>query len=36
DYAFLKAHGVAAIYGPGTPMLEIVRDVLTRISQHHD
>ncbi|EAB3091798.1 methylmalonyl-CoA mutase [Salmonella enterica] len=36
DYAFLKAHGVAAIYGPGTPMLESVRDVLTRISQHHD
>ncbi|EEN1039310.1 methylmalonyl-CoA mutase [Salmonella enterica] len=36
DYAFLKAHGVAAIYGPGTPMLESVRDVLARISQHHD
>ena len=36
DYAFLQARGVAAIYGPGTPMLESVRDVLTRISQHHD
>ena len=36
DYAFLYEHGVAAIYGPGTPMLDSVRDVLTRISQHHD
>ena len=36
DYAFLHEHGVAAIYGPGTPMLDSVRDVLTRISQHHD
>ena len=31
-----QARGVAAIYGPGTPMLESVRDVLMRISQHHD
>lgn len=36
DYAFLHEHGVAAIYGPGTPMLDSVRDVLIRISQHHD
>ena len=36
DYAFLQARGVAAIYGPGTPMLESVRDVLMRISQYHD
>jgi methylmalonyl-CoA mutase len=36
DYAFLQARGVAAIYGPGTPMLDSVRDVLTRIGQHHD
>lgn len=36
DYAFLEERGVAAIYGPGTPMLESVRDVLKRISQHHD
>ncbi|MDU1733739.1 MAG: methylmalonyl-CoA mutase [Citrobacter freundii] len=36
DYAFLHEHGVAAIYGPGTPMLDSVHDVLTRISQHHD
>lgn len=36
DYAFLQERGVAAIYGPGTPMLESVRDVLNLISQHHD
>lgn len=36
DYAFLQERGVAAIYGPGTPMLESVRDVLTRIGQQHD
>ncbi|MDN2484113.1 methylmalonyl-CoA mutase [Kosakonia sacchari] len=36
DYDFLREHGVAAIYGPGTPMLESVRDVLERISQRHD
>lgn len=36
DYDFLRERGVAAIYGPGTPMLESVRDVLARISQHHD
>lgn len=36
DYAFLHEQGVAAIYGPGTPMLESVRDVLTRISRQHD
>ena len=28
DYAFLQERGVAAIYGPGTPMLDSVRDVL--------
>jgi len=32
DYDFLRERGVAAIYGPGTPMLESVRDVLMRIS----
>ena len=32
----VEERGVAAIYGPGTPMLESVRDVLKRISQHHD
>ena len=31
DYAFLFDHGVAAIYGPGTPMLTSVRDVLAKI-----
>ncbi|CQI88320.1 methylmalonyl-CoA mutase [Yersinia rohdei] len=36
DYAFLREHGVAAIYGPGTPMLTSVRDVLQLISHHHD
>ncbi|QHM95972.1 methylmalonyl-CoA mutase [Kosakonia sacchari] len=36
DYDFLRESGVAAIYGPGTPMLESVRDVLKRISQRHD
>ncbi|MFE4109385.1 methylmalonyl-CoA mutase [Kosakonia sp. YIM B13611] len=36
DYDFLRERGVAAIYGPGTPMLESVRDVLMRISQRHD
>lgn len=36
DYDFLRERGVAAIYGPGTPMLESVRDVLARISQRHD
>ena len=32
----LQERGVAAIYGPGTPMLDSVRDVLNLISQHHD
>ncbi|MCN8304816.1 methylmalonyl-CoA mutase [Escherichia coli] len=36
DYAFLQERGVAAIYGPGTPMLDSVRDVMNLISQHHD
>lgn len=36
DYAFLRERGVAAIYGPGTPMLASVRDVLQLISRHHD
>ncbi|WP_436873405.1 methylmalonyl-CoA mutase [Kosakonia sacchari] len=36
DYDFLRERGVAAIYGPGTPMLESVRDVLKRISERHD
>ncbi|MBS0056488.1 methylmalonyl-CoA mutase [Yersinia sp. Marseille-Q3913] len=36
DYAFLRERGVAAIYGPGTPMLVSVRDVLQLISSHHD
>ncbi len=36
DYAFLQERGVAAIYGPGTPMLDSVRGVLNLISQHHD
>lgn len=36
DYAFLRERGVAAIYGPGTPMLASVRDVLQLISTHHD
>ncbi|MDN0124622.1 methylmalonyl-CoA mutase [Yersinia aleksiciae] len=36
DYTFLREHGVAAIYGPGTPMLVSVRDVLQLISSHHD
>ena len=36
DYAFLQERGVAAIYGPGTPMLDSVRDVLNLRSQHHD
>ncbi|MDA5534396.1 methylmalonyl-CoA mutase [Yersinia mollaretii] len=36
DYAFLRERGVAAIYGPGTPMLVSVRDVLQLISHHHD
>ncbi|MGE4801227.1 methylmalonyl-CoA mutase [Yersinia hibernica] len=36
DYDFLRERGVAAIYGPGTPMLASVRDVLKLISAHHD
>lgn len=36
DYAFLREQGVAAIYGPGTPMLVSVRDVLQLISRRHD
>ncbi|HDL7585950.1 TPA: methylmalonyl-CoA mutase [Yersinia enterocolitica] len=36
DYAFLRERGVAAIYGPGTPMLASVRDVLKLISTRHD
>ncbi|EOI7380303.1 methylmalonyl-CoA mutase [Yersinia enterocolitica] len=36
DYAFLRERGVAAIYGPGTPMLSSVRDVLQLISVCHD
>ncbi|CFB71246.1 methylmalonyl-CoA mutase [Yersinia enterocolitica] len=36
DYAFLRERGVAAIYGPGTPMLASVRDVLKLISVRHD
>ncbi|MGT3241036.1 methylmalonyl-CoA mutase [Yersinia enterocolitica] len=36
DYAFLRERGVAAIYGPGTPMLASVRDVLKLISARHD
>ncbi|HHL2712931.1 TPA: methylmalonyl-CoA mutase [Yersinia enterocolitica] len=36
DYAFLRERGVAAIYGPGTPMLASVRDVLQLISSQHD
>ncbi|WP_145515666.1 methylmalonyl-CoA mutase [Yersinia aleksiciae] len=36
DYTFLRERGVAAIYGPGTPMLVSVRDVLQLISSHHD
>lgn len=36
DYAFLHEQGVAAIYGPGTPMLVSVRDVLQLISRRHD
>jgi len=27
---------VVAIYGPGTPMLASVRDVLSKISDNHD
>ncbi len=36
DYSFLRERGVAAIYGPGTPMLASVRDVLQLISVCHD
>ncbi|EON3358415.1 methylmalonyl-CoA mutase [Yersinia enterocolitica] len=32
DYEYLKERGVAAIYGPGTPMLASVKDVLLLIS----
>ncbi len=31
DYDYLHAHGVAAIYGPGTPIPESARDVLKHI-----
>jgi methylmalonyl-CoA mutase len=31
DYAFLKAHGVAAIYGPGTNIVEAASEVLSLI-----
>lgn len=33
DYDFLFKSGVAAIYGPGTPMLTSVRDVLAKIGE---
>ncbi|TKI07775.1 methylmalonyl-CoA mutase [Martelella alba] len=36
DYDYLYQRGVMAIYGPGTPMLASVRDVLKKISDHHD
>lgn len=35
DHAFLKANGVVAIYGPGTPILNSARDILKRI-RHDD
>ncbi|WP_410015685.1 methylmalonyl-CoA mutase [Sodalis sp. C49] len=35
DYDFLYRRGVAAIYGPGTPMLASVRDVLDKIGLCH-
>lgn len=35
DYDFLYSRGVAAIYGPGTPMLASVRDVLDKIGPCH-
>jgi methylmalonyl-CoA mutase len=28
DYDYLLAHGVAAVFGPGTPVLEAARAVL--------
>ena len=36
DYDYLYERGVVAIYGPGTPMLTSVRDVLSKISDYHD
>ncbi|WP_213991774.1 methylmalonyl-CoA mutase [Sodalis sp. dw_96] len=36
DYDYLYDRGVVAIYGPGTPMLDSVRDVLSKISDSHD
>lgn len=35
DYDFLYSRGVVAIYGPGTPMLASVRDVLDKIGRCH-
>ncbi|WP_413733102.1 methylmalonyl-CoA mutase [Sodalis sp. RH20] len=35
DYDFLYRRGVAAIYGPGTPMLASVHDVLDKIGLCH-
>ncbi|HEY0209022.1 methylmalonyl-CoA mutase [Acerihabitans sp.] len=35
DYDFLYSRGVVAIYGPGTPMLASVRDVLDKIGLCH-
>ncbi|NDL61834.1 methylmalonyl-CoA mutase [Acerihabitans arboris] len=35
DYDFLFSRGVTAIYGPGTPMLASVRDVLDKIGLCH-
>jgi methylmalonyl-CoA mutase len=36
DYDYLYQRGVVGIYGPGTPMLSSVRDVLSKISENHD
>jgi methylmalonyl-CoA mutase len=35
DYAFLRAQGVAGIFGPGTPILTSARAVLGLLSERH-
>ncbi len=34
DYAFLKQAGVAAVFGPGTNILDAAQQILTILSDH--
>ena len=34
DYEELRAHGAAAIFGPGTVITAAAREILTKLDQH--